>query len=140
MSLGYILRTGFLTSKRLSLLHTDTDNAHTDNATKWYLAHQITRGRAEKRGARSRGASDTCMGDGPSFVARRELLEDMQFAAPAAGTLENQLQAPGAVGSNVCSEKLRCQLQPAPRNEPVSRLPQFTENALRMVCLWVIRA
>jgi hypothetical protein len=79
-------------------------------------------------------------GDDPSCAARRELLEDMRGLLHQDVTLENQLQAPGAVGLSLRSEKLRCQPHPAPRNEHVLGLSQRTENPLRMVCLRVRKA
>ena len=56
VSVGDKCQAGFLTSELPSLLNTDTDNAHTDNATKSHLTAEITAGRPEKRGARARCA------------------------------------------------------------------------------------
>ena len=84
VSLGYIFLTGLLTSEPLSLLHTDTDNALTDNATKSHLTAEIAARRPEKRGARARYVHDMHTRAGASSTARGELPVDMRMSARGA--------------------------------------------------------
>ena len=80
VSVGYKCQAGLLTSELSLLLHTDTDNAHTDNATKSHLTAEITAGRPEKRGARARSTYDTLEHVEALCAARGELLVDMRMS------------------------------------------------------------
>ena len=84
VSVGDKCQAGFLTSELPSLLHTDTDNAHTDNATKSHLTAEIAAGRPEKRGARARYVHDMHTRAGASSTARGELPVDMRMPARGA--------------------------------------------------------
>ena len=79
-----MFQTGLLTSEPLSLLHTDTDNARTDNALQSHLTAEMMAGRPEKRGARARCAYHTLKHANASSAARGELLVDMQMSARGA--------------------------------------------------------
>ena len=81
LSLGYICRTGLLTSEPCSLLHTDTDNARTNNALQPHLTAEMLTGRPEKRGARARRSHDTHEHAEASRAPRGEHLVDMRMSA-----------------------------------------------------------
>ena len=79
VSVGYKCQAGFLTSELSLLLHTDTDNAHTDNATKSHLTAEITAGRPEKRGARAQCAHSR--GQGRQRIMRSSRRASRRYAA-----------------------------------------------------------
>ena len=126
LSLGYICRTGLLTSEPLSLLHTDTHNAHTDDALQSHLTAEMMRGRPEKRGARARRSHDT--------QEHRAACINMVAPGLSAQRFEASAHHAPSAARGVCGAGKECCARPSLKDGCTRRAAKFEISELRLDC------